>query len=301
MPKPKEEPTSEAKDKDEEPKAELESPEPPASDDAPPQEPPAPPADPFEGRTTEDILTALQTHRKDDLEAFTRGHWEEGRRRGQGEADRAIQEQKDRDTYARLSRLEKSEDPDDIEEYAKAMRDRQTRASYDRGQKLHQGPDAKEVVLNALDAAMTAVYLPLRQHPALKGMTEEQHKELRDKWHQWAEAEQRAGREADPFTKLVVELNNLIIERGVEAGRIADTDKRLADAKEDGRREAYDELGIEYAPAHIEGGGASHGREISKADLDGLSLEETRQLERAGKLDKVLRGEKVTIATRSKE
>ncbi len=305
MPEPKEEPTSEPKGKGEEPTAEPEPTKPPASPEPAPQELPAP-ADPFEGRTTEDILKDLQEHRKDDFEAFAQSHrkeaWEEGRRQGQGEGTKAFeaekekwaQEQQDIRTFDHYSAMADSDDPEHQEQFAKAMRKPQVKEAYDRGEKLRKGPDIQDVVTNAVTnavgGAMTDVYQTLKNDPLLKDMTEEDHLGIRNEVHEQAQQLKAQGQEPRPYTELVKRYCELIIERGTAAGRIADDDTRLQEAKEDGRREAYDELGIEYPADEIKG--RKPGRLPTPDELDEMSVEQLVELEKKGELDKSLAGHK---------
>jgi hypothetical protein len=256
MPKPKEEPTSEPKDK-EEPQAEPEPTKEPASPEPEPQEPPAPTADPFEGRTFEEVRAALEERYPDDLKTFTHEEWEKGRRHGQGEGQKQFEAEKkkwaeEQQALATFDRLEQQRrageagDPEAAEQYARATGDPRIRQLYDKGQRLRRGPDQREVVANAVGGAMTAVYQGLKNRPELHGMTEEQHAEIREQFR----------RDPEPYTKLVSKYCDLIIERGVVEGRTKQDEKTLRDAKEQGRREAFDELGLEYPGEHIEGGGS---------------------------------------------
>lgn len=291
MPKPKS-PSSDPEAKGAEqqqppPEIEEAAPSPEAGVEEPPDETPS--ADPFEGRTTEDILKSLQEHRQDDFGAFTQEHWEKGRRQGQGEGTKQFkaerekweQEEKDTRTFDHFAAMRDSDDLDQSEQYAKAMRDPKIKDSYDRGEKLRKGPDATEVVANGINQAMTSVYQPLRDHPHLKGMTQEEHNALYEEFRG----------KPEPFTQLVQRYCELIVEKGTAAGGIQDTDKKIRDATEAGRREAYDEMGVQYPASEITGG-APRGRLPTKDELDGMTQEEINELERQGKLDKILAGRK---------
>ena len=128
---------------------------------------------------------------------------------------------------------------------------------------------------------MNAVYLPLRNHPLLKDMTEEDHNDIYEGFKG----------KPEPFPQLVKRYCELIAERGTAAGRIAEDAKQLKDAKEEGREAAYDEMGLQYPGPEIEDGGTPPPSKLpTKKELDGMSQEEINELEREGKLDKILAG-----------
>jgi len=208
-------------------------------------------ADPFEGRTTEDILKGLAEARKDDFEAFTRTNWEEGRRHGQGEATKQLEaDNKKRTiegqalaTFDHWERKRLSDDPYETQEFAKAIDHPEVRAAYDLGKKLKQGPPVGEVIQQNLRAAMDSIFEPLKNHPTLKEMTDQEHNAIYEEFKG----------QPDPFTQFTKRYCELIIERGIAAGRTKDGAKSLQDAREEGRREAYDEAGLEYPGEPVEG------------------------------------------------
>lgn len=134
-------------------------------------------------------------------------------------------------------------DPDAGAEYARAMGDPKAREAYERGRSAKQGPGAQEIADRAEMAAMNAVFQPLKQHPLLKDMTEEEHEAVFESFRG----------KPQPFTQLVKRYCELVAEKGAAAGVIKENAQKLLDATEQGRREAYDEMGLQYPAERIEG------------------------------------------------
>lgn len=225
-------------------------------------------------------LTAAQKEEREKA-------YRDGQSAGAKQADEKTREYAARqeviETFDDLERKRLSQDPDEVQEYANAMGNPKAKEAYERGRSAKQGPGAEEIATNAVGAAMTEVYQPLKQHPLLKDMTEEEHAALREEVKD----------QPQPFTTLAKKYCELIIERGTAASRIADDAKQLKDATEQGRRDAYDEMGLNYPGPEIEGGGAPPGRKLpTKEELGGKSTEEIAELERTGDLDKILAGRK---------
>jgi len=289
------------------PKSEVETPEQePTTEEASPVEAEAEEQrgeetpDPLAGLTTEQLrehplfveasadLTAAQ---KEAREKAYRDGQSAGAKQADEDARQWAAQQEAIKVFDDLEQKRVSQDPDDLQEYANAMGNPKAKEAYERGRSAKQGPGAEEIATNAVGAAMTEVYQSLKQHPLLKDMTEEEHTALREKWHDWAQAEKAQGRDPDPYTKLIGNLNELIAERGTAAGRIAEDAKQLKDAKEEGRRDAYDEMGLQYPGPEIEDGGTPPSQKLpTKKELDGMTQEQINELEREGKLDEILAG-----------
>jgi len=162
------------------------------------------------------------------------------------------------------------------------MGDPKVEEVYKRGRSAKQGPGAEEIATRAVNEAMTQAWKPLKEHPFLKEMTDQDHLAIYEEFKG----------QPEPYMKFLRKYCELIIERGTAAGVIAENDKRVKDAKEQGRRDAYDEMGLQYPGPEIEPSGAPRGRLPTKDELDGMSQEEINELERLGKLDKILAGHK---------
>ena len=196
----------------------------------------------------------LQQHPrfKEDWETLTRAQKEErdeAYRAGQSAAGKQLDadkkkwgiEQQALSTFDHWEAKRLSDDPYETQEYAKAIGNPEVEAAYQVGKKLRQGPSTEEIkkaghveVLNAMN-----VYLD----------------EVVGKQAPLSDAEKKR---LDPVNfptlgELTAGKVGLAIERGIAAGRIKDDAKRLQEAREEGRREAYDEAGLEYPGEPIEG------------------------------------------------
>jgi hypothetical protein len=243
-------------------------------------------ADPFEGRTTEDILKGLAEARRDDFEAFTRTNWEEGRRHGQGEATKQLDADKKRwgveqqalATFDHWEAKRNSEDPYETQEFAKAIASPEVEAAYQMGKKLRQGPSSQEIAERAQFEIMTNVDAHLDERLSKQGALSDEEKGRIDK------------AKFKTIGELIAAKTDLIADRGIAAGRIKDDAKSLQEAREEGRREAYDEAGLEYPGDPIEGHKPE--RQPTKAEVGKMSVDELRKLDREGKLDKILAAHK---------
>ena len=184
-------------------------------------------------------------------------------------------------TYDHWEAKRNSDDPYETQEFAKAIASPEVEAAYQMGKKLRQGPSTQEVAERAIYGAMDSVYQPLKKHPLLKDMSEEEHQAL---------VTSPDKNDPQPFTTLVNKYCELVIERGIAAGRTKDNAKSLQEAREEGRREAYDEAGLEYPGDPIEGHKPE--RQPTKAEVGKMSVDELRKLDREGKLDKILAAHK---------
>jgi len=195
-------------------------------------------------------LEQLRQHPRlgEDLSNLTREEAAKAYREGQSAAGKQLDadkkkwavEQQALATFDHWERKRKSDDPYENQEFAQAIGNPEVRQAYDQGQTIRRGPSSQEVGERAIHGAMDSVYQPLKKHPLLKDMTEEEHQALvmsPDK------------NDPQPFTTLVNKYCELVIERGIAAGRT----KALQDAREEGRREAYDEAGLEYPGEPVEG------------------------------------------------
>jgi len=243
-------------------------------------------ADPFEGRTTEDILKGLAEARRDDFEAFTRTNWEEGRRHGQGEATKQLDADKKRwgveqqalATYDHWEAKRLSDDPYENQEYAKAIGSPEVEAAYQQGRNLRRGPSSQEIAERAQFEIMTNVDAHLDERLSKQGALSDEEKGRIDK------------AKFKTIGELIAAKTDLIADRGIAAGRIKDDAKSLQEAREEGRREAYDEAGLEYPGDPIEGHKPE--RQPTKAEVGKMSVDELRKLDREGKLDKILAAHK---------
>jgi len=153
-------------------------------------------------------------------------------------------------------------DPDAAAEYANAMGDPKAKETYERGRSAKQGPGAQEIATTAVNEAMSAAFQPLKDHPALKGMTAEEHQAI----HEGFKGQEQ------PYVKFFHKYCELIIEKGIAAGRMADDDERIQAAKDERERELLDELGIKYSPEEIKGHtgrGPDHDRVLAGATTTG--------------------------------
>lgn len=218
--------------------------------------------------------------------------WREGQSAGAKQASedarRYAADQNAMATYDQLEqkrRLAVQGDMDAQAEFAEAMGHPDKKELYDRGAQLRMGPSREDIEKDIGGRILTSLNVAVDERLSKVG-------ELRD--------EEKAKIERGnfkTFNDLTMAKIDLLIEREVAAGRMADDAKRVKEAKEEGRREAYDEVGLEYPPDELKGGKGVSGRVITKADLDNdrLSQKQLQQLEREGRLDTVLRGGKVTL------
>lgn len=229
---------------------------------------------------------------KEDWESLTVAQQEErskAYREGQAAASKEFDankrkwgaEQQALATFDHWEAKRNSDDPYETQEFAKAIASPEVEAAYQMGKKLRQGPSTQEVAERAIHGAMDSVYQPLKKHPLLKDMTEEEHQAL---------VTSPDKNDPQPFTTLVNKYCELVIERGIAAGRKKDDAKSLQEAREEGRREAYDEAGLEYPGDPIEG--KKPERLPTKAEVGKMSVDELRRLDREGKLDKILAAHK---------
>jgi len=236
----------------------------------------------------------LQTHPKfkEDWDNLTRAQKEEREkayRDGQSAAGKQLDADKRRwgaeqqalATFDHWEAKRLSEDPYENQEYAKAIGSPEVEAAYQMGKKLRQGPSSQEIAERAQFEVMTNVNTHLDERLGKQGALSDEEK----------------GRVDPAAFKTIGELTtakvDLTIERGIAAGRIKDDAKRLQDAREEGRREAYDEAGLEYPGEPAEGKGHKPPEKLpTKDEVDKMSVEEVRKLQREGKLDKILVGHK---------
>jgi len=242
--------------------------------------------DPLAGATFQQLQE--HPHFKEDWESLTAAQKEErekayrdGQSAGAKQADEKTREyvaaQEAIKVFDDLEQKRLSQDPDDLQEYANAMGDPKKEEAYKRGRSAKQGPGAEEIATRAIHEAMTEVYQPLKQHLLLKDMTEEEHKAIRGEF---------AGK-PQPLTALIKRYHELIIERGTAAGRKDEDAKQLKDAKDEGRREAYDEMGLKYPADEIEGGKPAKRSTVDElrkkyADGDIETEEYTKRMEAIG-------------------
>lgn len=151
-------------------------------------------------------------------------------------------------------------DPDAGAEYARAMGNPKSREAYARGRAAKQGPGAQEIADRAQFEAMDAVFKPLKQHPLLKDMTEEEHDAVYEGFK---------GKPA-PFTQLIKRYCELIAEKGITAGVKEASEKHDKEVAEGARQKLLDELGMEHSPDTIEGSGS---KTDEKAKLDRILLD----------------------------
>lgn len=206
----------------------------------------APPTDPFEGRTTEDILKQLQEHRGDDFKAFTSEEWEKGRRQGQGEGTKAFNAEKEKwqaeeqavRTFDHFARLRDSEDPRDHDEFTKAMRTPKVKGAFDAGEKLRSAPSGEDVEKLKIDLAADVLSDVFQ---GIQGLPE--FKELSDA--------DKASVAFDKFT-LAAPRVLAMVKTIIKGGRAGVTTETLAKAKQEGRKELLDEMGLKQSD--VDGG-----------------------------------------------
>jgi len=233
----------------------------------------------------------LQQHPrfKEDWDNLTRAQKEEREkayREGQSAAGKQLEADKKRwsveqqalATFDHWEAKRQSEDPYETQEYAKAIGNPEVEAAYQMGKRLRQGPSSQDIAERAQFEVMTNVNSHLDERLSKQGALSDEEK----------------GRVDPAAFKTIGELTtakvDLAIERGIAAGRIKDDAKRLQDAREEGRREAYDEVGLEYPGEPVEGKKPKPEKLPTKDEVGKMSIDQVRKLEREGKLDKILAG-----------
>ena len=134
-----------------------------------------------------------------------------------------------------------SDDPYETQEFAKAIDRPEVRAAYDQGQAIRRGPSSQDIAERAQFEIMSNVDTHLDEKLSKQGALSDDEKGRIDK------------AKFKTIGELTAAKVDLAIERGIAAGRKKDDAKSLQEAKEEGRREAYDEAGLEYPGEPVEG------------------------------------------------
>ena len=196
----------------------------------------------------------LQQHPKfkEDWDNLTRTQQEErskAYRDGQAAASKEFDankrkwgvEQQALATFDHWEAKRRSEDPYETQEFAKAIASPEVEAAYQMGKKLRQGPSSQDIAERAQFEIMSNVDTHLDEKLSKQGALSDDEKGRIDK------------AKFKTIGELTAAKVDLAIERGIAAGRKKDDAKSLQEAREEGRREAYDEAGLEYPGEPIEG------------------------------------------------
>ena len=181
--------------------------------------------------------------------------------RGQGESRKEIaairkqdkEEEADRIAFRRLEGMRTSEDPEAADNFRREMADPNTRASYGRGQEAVNRPPpevAERMRAEVADFFLNKLDAHLNDRKELQGLSDEEKAGLAKEKH-------------PTFEGFVLAKFDLAVKRGIAAGVSKENTQKLQDAKEEGRREAYDEVGLGQ-PDEIKGS------KPVKPDTDGV-------------------------------
>jgi hypothetical protein len=218
-----------------------------------------------------DNLTAAQKEERN--EAYRKGQSDGAKEanaklKEAGEIERAVA------AFDHWEAKRNSDDPYETQEFAKAIAKPEVEAAYQMGKRLRQGPSAEQVKKAAHIEVLDAMNTFLDEVVEKQGPLSDAEKKLLDRTN------------FPTLGELTTRKVELAIERGIAAGLTKDDAKKLQDAREEGHREAYDEIGLEYPGEPVEG--KKPERLPTKDELDKLSVDQVRKLQREGKLDKIL-------------
>jgi hypothetical protein len=208
---------------------------------------------------------------KTDAQSESRKEFAAWRRKYEGELA-------DHGTFSRLEALRASDDPDHHDAFRQEMARPDVAASYARGQQLAKAAVSNEDIEKAKwdgeIAGYQNMYAAVSELPQFKVLADGKLEEIRTK--------------ADSPQAFLANAAAAAVEVAVAKA----TEKLRGEEKEALRQEVIADLRAKgLGPEDLETTGASTGLP-SKKDLDRMTLTQIRQLEREGKLDKILAGGK---------
>ena len=217
-------------------------------------------------------LTAAQ---KEEREKAYREGQSAGAKQADVQTKEYVANKEAAETFDRLEQKRVSQDPDDLQEYANAMGDPRTEEAYKRGKGLRQGPSREQVENELIGVIMGGVDSALDERLAKQGTLSDEEKARVDHG------------KFKTLGDLTVAKIDLVIERGTDAKVIKENAQKLLDAKDEGRHEAYDEMGLDYPAERIEGTkpappgtAAEYRQQYAEGDID--TPEYKRKMEAIG-------------------
>jgi len=209
--------------------------------------------------------------------------WREGQSAGAKQADQSAREyaaqQEAIKAFETLEQKRNSQDPDDLQEYANAMGDPKKKETYERGRAAKQGPSRDQLEAELIITIMGGVDSSLDERLSKQGELSDVEKARVDKG------------KFKTLPELTQAKIDLLVERGIAAGVKEASEQHDKEVADTARQELLDELGME-APEGIEGKKPKREPLPTKEEVDKMSVDQLRKLEREGKLDKILAKQK---------